>query len=642
MRVSVAIPLYNKANYIQRTLDSVMAQTFTDFEVVVVDDGSTDASREIVRAYDDSRIRLLTQENAGEGLTRDRAIRAGGGAYTALLDADDEWKPHFLETAVRLLDDFPSAGAGGVRYSKRHPDGTSTLATVSGIPALPWRGIFADYFAACLADPPLFSSATIIRRSVFDAINPHPSTARMGADQYLWCQLAVRVPIAYDSTVAAIYHEEADDRVSCANGEFYRHADLPFLTFLREQSVTETLPPLQRESVRQFIVKYELDRVRFLLSSQGDRMLARRLLTMISPRGRFFFPWLKCWIKAQCTRFTPAYHPPTPTPDAISADQAPAIDLVSIIICTYNRADYLPETLRSLTQALRVCPEPRSEIIVVNNGSTDNTDAIMRAFITAHPEQPITMVSETRPGLSVARNTGLSRARGEIICFLDDDVTVPEGWLGGILAGFSLGPHIGAVAGQVRLRWPGGTRPSWLPTGYDKYYSQYHPGDEDHLLESGAVFVGANFALARAATQVVGFFDTALGRKGTLLTGGEDTDYARRIWQSGFTIAYSARGWIDHHVVADRIRVSWLWHRLIWHGATRYLVNRHRFGYPCSQMGKLLSNLLLLPFMLVTCQPRWIMKTILHIAAALGPLYGWWHYRVLRNGDREMEMQDVP
>ena len=101
--VSVIIPLHNKGKYIGRALNSVFAQTHEDFEVVVVDDGSSDHGPDIVRQYTDKRLRLIQQENAGPGAARNRGIREAKGQYVAFLDADDEWLPDFLKVTVDHL-----------------------------------------------------------------------------------------------------------------------------------------------------------------------------------------------------------------------------------------------------------------------------------------------------------------------------------------------------------------------------------------------------------------------------------------------------------------------------------------------------------------------------------------------------------
>jgi len=116
MNISVVIPLYNKARHIRRALSSVLAQTAPCFELVVVDDGSTDGSADVVRSISDSRLRLVVQPNGGECAARNRGIRETSGELIAFLDADDEWLPEFLSTVMRLYDQCPQAGAYATAY----------------------------------------------------------------------------------------------------------------------------------------------------------------------------------------------------------------------------------------------------------------------------------------------------------------------------------------------------------------------------------------------------------------------------------------------------------------------------------------------------------------------------------------------
>lgn len=101
--VSIITPCYNGAKYIGETIDSVISQTYPDWEMIIVDDGSKDNSAQIVREYaeKDSRITLVQQENAGSAAARNNGIRRAEGQYIALLDADDLWHPDFLEKQDR-------------------------------------------------------------------------------------------------------------------------------------------------------------------------------------------------------------------------------------------------------------------------------------------------------------------------------------------------------------------------------------------------------------------------------------------------------------------------------------------------------------------------------------------------------------
>jgi glycosyltransferase involved in cell wall biosynthesis len=127
MQVSVVIPLYNKGPYVGRSLDSVLAQTLADFEVLVVDDGSTDGGADVVAACRDGRVRLIRQANAGPGAARNRGLAEARGTYAAFLDADDEWLPTYLEKSVGLLQRHAGAAATACGYYL-HPSGRRTEA----------------------------------------------------------------------------------------------------------------------------------------------------------------------------------------------------------------------------------------------------------------------------------------------------------------------------------------------------------------------------------------------------------------------------------------------------------------------------------------------------------------------------------
>lgn len=118
---SVIIPLYNKENYVQQTIESVLQQTFADFELIVVNDASTDKSVAIVSQISDVRIKLVENpKNSGLSTTRNHGISKASGEIIALLDADDLWLPTFLETIKNLYETFPEASIYGTDYVEKY------------------------------------------------------------------------------------------------------------------------------------------------------------------------------------------------------------------------------------------------------------------------------------------------------------------------------------------------------------------------------------------------------------------------------------------------------------------------------------------------------------------------------------------
>ena len=109
VKYSVVIPLYNKAEYIERTLKSVLTQSFQNFEVIVVDDGSTDDSLRAARQAASGKVRIIAQKNQGTAVARNTGIEHAAGEYIAFLDADDEWKRNYLETIDTLTERYPQS-----------------------------------------------------------------------------------------------------------------------------------------------------------------------------------------------------------------------------------------------------------------------------------------------------------------------------------------------------------------------------------------------------------------------------------------------------------------------------------------------------------------------------------------------------
>jgi glycosyltransferase involved in cell wall biosynthesis len=165
---SVVIPLYNKEKFVAATISSVLMQTFADFELIIVNDVSTDSSLSIAQNFDDSRIRIITHPvNMGLSASRNTGIKNAASEYIAFLDADDLWKPEFLETISLLISKYPEASLFATKYEEVHHG-----KIVKEIhPAIPMRddGIL-NFFSASIGKLPVSFSSICIGKEVFDSV----------------------------------------------------------------------------------------------------------------------------------------------------------------------------------------------------------------------------------------------------------------------------------------------------------------------------------------------------------------------------------------------------------------------------------------------------------------------------------------
>lgn len=208
IRFSVIIPLYNKEPYIARAVESVLNQTLTDFELIVVDDGSTDGGRQRVEQLKDPRIRVIHQENRGGSAARNRGIAEAGADFTAFLDADDAWKPHYLEAIAELIAGHPEAGAYATAYDIVLPGGRVITPKFEAIPPSPWQGVLPSYFRSALGMPPVCSSAVTIPTRIFLELGAFSVGVPLGEDLDMWGRIALKYPIAFSSTIGASYIQE--------------------------------------------------------------------------------------------------------------------------------------------------------------------------------------------------------------------------------------------------------------------------------------------------------------------------------------------------------------------------------------------------------------------------------------------------
>jgi glycosyltransferase involved in cell wall biosynthesis len=205
--ISIVIPLYNKEQQIAKTLQTVLNQTYQDYEILIVNDGSTDRSAEIVSSFKDERIHLIHQKNAGVSAARNRGIAEARGEFVALLDADDEWKSDYLSTQMRLVEEYPGCDVFAVNYEFCDELGKVTPTTVRRLSFSGNDGVLTNYFeVASHSNPPIWTSAMMARKSAFLTVGGFPVGVTSGEDLLTWARLACRYKIAWTREVKAVYY----------------------------------------------------------------------------------------------------------------------------------------------------------------------------------------------------------------------------------------------------------------------------------------------------------------------------------------------------------------------------------------------------------------------------------------------------
>lgn len=202
--ISIIIPLYNKEKYIARTLNSVLKQTFKDFEIVIVNDGSNDKSIEIIETFTDNRIKLISQKNSGVSSARNKGIKESKYDLIAFLDADDEWNENYLDKINDLISKYPKCIAFSTSYIISNNNSLVYNETKGLIDK---DLIFEDYFdIASKNAPPFYTSSIVVRKKSLQQIGMFPVGVTAGEDLITWARLALIGNIAYSKEHLSTYN----------------------------------------------------------------------------------------------------------------------------------------------------------------------------------------------------------------------------------------------------------------------------------------------------------------------------------------------------------------------------------------------------------------------------------------------------
>ncbi|HBG28282.1 MAG: hypothetical protein A2Y10_03210 [Planctomycetes bacterium GWF2_41_51] len=256
--ISVIIPLYNKVRYIRRALDSVLKQTYKDFEIIVIDDGSSDAGPAIVKGYRDNKVKLIRQRNAGPGAARNRGLAESKGSFVSFLDADDEWMPEFLEKCITALNNNPDCDvAAAAYYLGTNRKDISTEFRRRGMNDGAWK------LSNEISDSELkhsiyilHSSSTLCKKNIIEKYGGFyaKDNCKLGEDYYLWLQIMFNHNIFRILKPLWWFHIEASE---CGSASLHNQIRQPFLTDIEQikKNCPEILLPLMERWLSQYALR---------------------------------------------------------------------------------------------------------------------------------------------------------------------------------------------------------------------------------------------------------------------------------------------------------------------------------------------------------------------------------------------------
>lgn len=229
-KVSVIIPTYNHARYVALAVESALAQTYRNIEVLVVDDGSTDNTRKLLAPYA-GRIIYLYQENQGLSAARNAGIRASCGEYIALLDADDIWLQEKLELQMKIFADYPDTGLVSCGNVPIDSAGKQLApGTARGKDRLRFRDLL---WGNCVSG----GSNAVVKRACFDEVGLFDESLRSAEDWDMWLRIALRYPVRYSSQILIKVRFSADSMSAAKNSRVMLENELRVLEKLFANSL---------------------------------------------------------------------------------------------------------------------------------------------------------------------------------------------------------------------------------------------------------------------------------------------------------------------------------------------------------------------------------------------------------------------
>jgi glycosyltransferase involved in cell wall biosynthesis len=221
---SIIIPVYNKIQFIEKTISSVLSQSFSDFELIIINDGSTDGSENVIASSIDSRIKIFSQQNQGVSAARNLGISKASADLITFLDADDIWNADFLQEMHQLIHDHPNEkvfsaaieteSAGKIIPAKYSIDASKGIQVV-------------DYFDASLRETIICTSCAVFHINVFKTAGVFDEKLKSGEDTDLWIRIGLKYNVVFNQKILAryVYSENSLSKITVSNIDMDKYTD---------------------------------------------------------------------------------------------------------------------------------------------------------------------------------------------------------------------------------------------------------------------------------------------------------------------------------------------------------------------------------------------------------------------------------
>jgi len=268
---SVIIPVYNKQDYIKRCIESVISQSYQKYEIIIVNDGSTDDSESVASQFKSEKLYVISQQNQGVSVARNNGVLASKYDHVVFLDGDDTWDRDFLLELNNLVNRYPSAGLFGINHRYHYINGKIKEHDYCSLFNGETTGIFSDYFKifADLGKSPFSNSGCCYPKRVFKNVGGYKPGIKTTEDSDLWCRIALLYDVAFFIKPLVTYYLETPNNTRGIIG----FTDFQVSIGLQRALATGTVPEKYIMSVKKLIAFQQVSLVKRGLLT-GNRVFA--------------------------------------------------------------------------------------------------------------------------------------------------------------------------------------------------------------------------------------------------------------------------------------------------------------------------------------------------------------------------------